>query len=252
MGSQVRSLNTLSGGGTCHKSMSITARSGHSPLPGQRRPQHCRDNSLPVQDNPIQSNHLLNNWREASPHTADPNLNVPTTWGKSSGSGNAFKKDVSHEKWENTELLSKGSGQDTVYSRDASKLYENYHLRARQTLLLRSSQGQPMEPSTMWYLGIVLPSLHCQAMCASLSECHNTREDFLLHHQSRKELSTAFYPSTHLCRDLGQRLPKRTPVRIDPGNIPQHTHQWGTFWVVVWLFKGKIPCYDKETVLPIY
>lgn len=243
------------------KSTSITARSGHSPLPGRRRPQHCRDDSLPVQDNPIQSNHLLNNWREASPHTADLNLNVPTTWERSSGSGNVWKKRCITWEVRRTLNCSPKAVAKLLFIQEkhlSFKLYKKCHFHVRQTPLPSSRQGWFVELSTIWYLGIVLPSLHCQGgdkVCqpvwvpqdqgsfpAPSPVPKGAQHSFLPHPE----------PSTHPCRDLGQRFPERTPVRIDPGNIPQHTHLWGTFWVVVWLFKGKILCYDKQTVFPIY
>lgn len=102
------------------------------------------DDSLPVQDNPIQSNHLLNNWREASPHTADPNLNAPTTWGRSSASGCVLKQ-------RKAELLSKHSCQATVYSTDAAMLHKN-------TICM---QGRPSSPQRSIELSMMWLHRHC-------------------------------------------------------------------------------------------
>lgn len=228
------------------RSRSITARSGHSPLPGQRRPQHCRDNSLPVQDNPIQRNHLLNNWREASPHTADPNLNVPTSWGKSSGSGNVLKKRLIT--WEVRRTLN-------FSPKAVAKLLfiQEMHLGFTKNIVCMwgrpssqaTAKGSPWSPAQCgtWALCSHPCTARVKAMCASLSGYHNTREASLLHHQSQNELSTAFYPILSLppiCAGIwakgSQKGPQlRLTLEISP-NTPINEEPFG------WLFgylKGK-------------
>lgn len=94
----------------------------------------------------------------------------------------------------NTEVLSKGRSQATVYSRHASKLYKKCHLQARQTLPHKEQPRTIHGAEHNVVPGHGAPSTaRVEAMCASLSVYHKTREVFTIHHQSQKELSTAFY-----------------------------------------------------------
>lgn len=202
-----------------------TAPSGRSPLPGRRRPWRWGDDSLPVQDNPIQSNHLLNNWREASPHTADPNLNVPTTWGRSLGSGNVLKK--RSIAWEVRKMLNSSP-------KAATKLLfiQEMHWRFTKTPFAcrADPQAPSVEPNMKRCAGTVLPSLLCQGgdkVCQPSWVPRGRGKVPCPIASPRGNLAQpctspwALHPSVlAMARIWAKRLPAGTPVQTDPENIP--------------------------------
>lgn len=128
----------------------------------------------------------------------------------------------------NAELLSKDSGQATVDSRDVIDILQKRHLRAGQPQLPTEQPSAVHRPKHDVVHG------HCAPLPPPPGWRHRTPARLgtarpgkaaVLRRQPQRELSSALHPTlspprAHYSRDSGQRLPARTPVQTDPGNIP--------------------------------